>query len=59
MHKSWDDFEFNQIRPLTTDLPALECLKNQCIMFSTLAGNKDNYKVLDEFEIQPDPTMNN
>ena len=26
-------------------------------IFLILAGNKDNYKVLDEFEIRPDPTI--
>ena len=62
---------FNQIRPLTTELPALEPLNNQCMILSTLlrlrfdwiffilAGIKDNYKVSDDFEIQPGPIMTN
>ena len=31
--KAWMSSNSNQIRPLTTELPALERLKNQCIMF--------------------------
>ena len=31
--KAWLSSHSNQIRPLTTELPALERLKNQCIMF--------------------------
>ena len=31
--KAWMSSISNQIRPLTTELPALERLKNQCIMF--------------------------
>ena len=31
MHISLDITNFDQIRPLTTELPALERLKNQCI----------------------------
>ena len=57
-----------QIRPLTAELAALECLKInilccghssifvfQWILF-ILAGNKDNYNISDEFEFRPDPT---
>ena len=62
---------FDQIRPLTAGLSALECLKNQyfCVvatlaslffqwMFFILAGtcNKDNYNISDEFEFRLDPT---
>ena len=32
MHKSLDEFEFWLVVPLTTELAALERLKNQCIM---------------------------
>ena len=54
------------ITPLTAELSALECLKNQyfvlwCIfffqwIFFILAGNKDNYNISYEFEFRPDPT---
>ena len=30
--KAWMSSNFNQIGPLNVELPALECLKNQCIM---------------------------
>ena len=57
---------FDQIRPLTAELSALECLKNilccghSCIfvfqwIFFILAGNKDNYNISHEFEFRPDP----
>ena len=32
--KAWMSLNFNQIRPLTTDLPDLERLKNQYVMFT-------------------------
>ena len=51
--KAWLSSNFNQIRPLTTELHALEHLKSQCsehtsnfigdCIFFILAGNKDNY----------------
>ena len=53
---------FDQIRPLTLELSALECLKNQYFVlwhssifvfqwiFLILAGNKDNYNISDEFK---------
>ena len=57
MRKRLDESEFQRyIRQLTTELPALEGLKNQYIMLSTLkrllfdwilfilAGIKENYK---------------
>ena len=58
---------FDQIRPLTAQLSALECLKNQYFVlwplnfvfqwiFFILGSNKNNYNMLDEFEFQPDPT---
>ena len=34
--KAWMSSSKNQILPLTTELPALEHLKNQCIMFLSL-----------------------
>ena len=30
--KTWMSSNFNQIVPLNAELPALECLKNQCLM---------------------------
>ena len=59
---------FDQIRPLTAELSALECLKNQYLccghsgifvfqwIFFILAGSKDNYNISDEFEFRLDPT---
>ena len=44
---------FDQIQPLTAELSALERLKNQYFVF-ILAGNKNNYNILDEFEFRPD-----
>ena len=60
---------FDQIRPLTAELSALECLKISiwCCghssifvfqwIFFILAGNKDNYNISDEFEFRPDLTF--
>ena len=51
---------FRQIPPLTTELAALEHLKNRCHhvisvdidpMFFKLAGNKDMYNIMNEFEL--------
>ena len=56
---------FGQIPPLTTELAALECLKNRCHHFFSvaidpllfkLAGNEDMHNILDEFEFPPDRT---
>ena len=60
---------FDQIRPLTAEFSALECLKKINILgcghssifvcqwiFFILAGNKENYNISDEFEFRPDPT---
>ena len=33
MHKSLDEFEFDQLSQLSMELATLERLKNQCIMF--------------------------
>ena len=48
---SW---KFDEIRPWTTELSALERLK---IILFILAGNEDMHKSLDEFEIRPDPPL--
>ena len=59
---------FDQIRPLTAELSALECLKNQYFLLwpfehlcfavdlFILAGNEDSYNISDEFEFRPDQT---
>ena len=59
---------FDQICPLTAELAALECLKNQYLycdhssafnfdrIFFILAGNKNNHNISDEFEFRPDLT---
>ena len=56
---------FGQIPPLTSELAALECLKNRChhvisvdidpILFK-LAGNEDMHNIMNEFEFRPDRT---
>ena len=54
---------FGQIPPLTTELAALERLKNRCHhvisvdidpIFFKLAGNKDMHNIMNEFEFRPD-----
>ena len=56
---------FGQIPPLTTQLAALERLKNWChhiisvdidSIFFKLAGNKDMHNIMNEFEFRPDRT---
>ena len=56
---------FGQIPPLTTELAALEHLKNRCHhvisvdidpIFFKLAGNKDMHNIMKEFEFRPDRT---
>ena len=56
---------FGQIPPLTTELAALECLKNRCHhvipvvidpIFFKLAGYKDMHDIMNEFEFRPDWT---
>ena len=56
---------FGQIPLLTTELAALEHLKNQCHhvisvdidpIFIKLAGNKDMHNIMNEFEFRPDQT---
>ena len=56
---------FWQIPPLTTELAALEHLKNRCHhvisvdidpIFFKLAGNKNMHNIMNEFEFRPDRT---
>ena len=56
---------FGQIPPLTTELAALELLKNLCNhvisvdidpIFFKIAGNKDMHNIMNEFEFRPDRT---
>ena len=56
---------FGQIPPLTTEVAALERLKNRCHhvisvdidpIFFKLAGNKDMHNIMNEFECRPDRT---
>ena len=58
--KAWMSSDFGGIPPLTSELAALEHLKNQTISLLTLfvlAGNKDKYIVSNEFEILLDPNL--
>ena len=61
-YMSWN---FGQIPPLTTELAALERLKNRCHhvisvdidpIFFKLASNKDMHNIMNEFEFRPDRT---
>ena len=63
--KAYMSLNFRQIPPLTTELAALECLKNRCHhvvsvdidpIFFKLAGNKDMHNIMNEFEFRPDRT---
>ena len=63
--KAYMSLNFGQIPPLTTELAALEHLKNRCRhvisvvidpIFFKLAGNKDMYIIMNEFEFRPDRT---
>ena len=63
--KAYMSLNFGQIPPLTTELAALECLKNRCHhvisvdidpIFFKLAGNKDMHNIMNEFEFRPDRT---
>ena len=63
---SWMGSNFSQIRPLTVELAALECLKDHCIhssafnfdrIFFILGSNKDIHNISDEFEFQLDSTL--
>ena len=63
--KACMSLNFRQIPPLTTELAALERLKNRCHhviavdidpIFFKLAGNKDMHNIMNEFEFRPDRT---
>ena len=63
--KAYVRMNFGQIPPLTTELAALERLKNRCHhvisvdidpIFFKLAGNKDMHNIMNEFEFRPDGT---
>ena len=66
--KAWMNLNFSLIPPLTAELAALECLKNQHIILLALccyhfdwiffihAGNQDYHKDWDEFTFRPDRT---
>ena len=63
--KAYMSLNFGQIPPLTTELAALERLKNRCHhvisvdinpIFFKLAGNKDMHNIMNEFEFRPDLT---
>ena len=61
--KACMSLNFGQIPPLTTELAALEHLKNRChhvisvdidLIFFKLAGNKDMHNIMNELEFRPD-----
>ena len=63
--KAYMSLNFRQITPLTTELAALERLKNRCRhvisididpIFFKLAGNKNMHNIMKEFEFRPDWT---
>ena len=63
--KAYMSLNFGQIPPLTTELAALEHLKNRSHhvisvdinpIFLKLAGNKDMHNIMNEFEFRPDRT---
>ena len=62
--KAYMSLNFGQIPPLTTELAALERLKNQCHVISVdidpiffkLAGNKDMHNIMNEYEFRPGRT---
>ena len=63
--KAYMSLNFRRIPPLTTELAALEHLKNRChhvisvdidLMFFKLARNKDMHNIMNEFEFRPDRT---
>ena len=63
--KAYMSLNFGQIPPLTTELAALERLKNRCrhvisvdidLIFFKLAGNKDIHNIMNEFKFRPDRT---
>ena len=63
--KAYTSLNFGQIPPLTTELAALEHLKNRCHhvisvdidpIFFKLAGNKNMHNIMNEFEFRPERT---
>ena len=65
--KAYMSLNFGHIPPLTTELAALERLKNRCHriisvdidpIFFKLAGNKDMHNIMNEFEFRPVWTTN-
>ena len=63
--KAYMSLNFGQIPLLTTELAALERLKNRCHhvisvdidpIFFKLAGNKNMHNIMNEFEFRPDRT---
>ena len=63
--KAYISLNFGQIPPLTTELAALERLKNRCHhvisvdidpIFFKLASNKDMHNIMNEFQFRPDRT---
>ena len=65
--KAYTSLNFGQIPPLTTELAALECLKDRCHhvisvdidpIFFKLAG-KNMHNIMNEFEFQPERTTDN
>ena len=65
--KAYMSLNFGQIPPLTTELAALERLKNRCHhvisvdigpIFFKLADNKDMHNIMNEFEFWPYRTTN-
>ena len=49
--KSWMSLNFCQIQQLTTELAALECLKNQCLHFFLVAIDLILFKLADKEEM--------
>ena len=63
--KAYTSLNFGQIPPLTTELAALERLKNRCHhvisvdidpIFFKLASNKTMHNIMNEFEFRPERT---
>ena len=63
--KAYMNLDFGQVPPLTTELTALERLKNRCHhvisvdtdpMFFKLAGNKDMHNIMNFGQIGPPTT---
>ena len=64
-NEAYTSLNFGQIPPLTTELAALERLKNRCHhvisvdidpIFVKLAGNKYMHNIMNEFEFRPERT---